>query len=73
MSHLDDNEQEKPIAYASRTLSDAEKQFLTSESEMSLANSSPLFQALYIWLKVTIYTDHEPLAQLKASTEPEGI
>lgn len=65
--------QDKPIAYASRTLSDTESRYSTIERELlAIIWATKHFRPYLYGHKFTIYTDHRPLAWLYSLKEPNS-
>ena len=62
VSHVMDNGQERPIAFASRTLSASENNYAQVEKEaLSLVFGVKRFHQFLYWRKFTLVTDHKPL------------
>lgn len=67
--------QDHPIAYASRTLNDAERKYSTTERELLAVvwSVSKIFRPYLYGHKFTIYTDHRPLKWLFNLKEPANM
>lgn len=64
---------DKPIAYASRTLNDAETRYSTIEKELlAIVWATKHFRPYLYGKKFIIYTDHRPLTWVKSITEPNS-
>lgn len=64
---------DKPIAYASRTLNDAETRYSTIEKELlAIVWATKYFRPYLYGKKFTIYTDHRPLAWINSIKEPNS-
>lgn len=67
------NGSEKPVAYASRTLNDAEKNYSTIEKELlSVINFTKYFRPYLFGRKFKIITDHKPLQWVNSLKEPNS-
>lgn len=64
---------DKPIAYASRTLNDAERNYSVIERELlSIVNFTKYFRPYLFGRKFTIITDHKPLQWVNNLKEPNS-
>ena len=64
---------DNPVAYASRTLNNAEKNYTVTERELLAAVWAAKYFRQYIHGRgATVYTDHKPLAELQSLHEPQG-
>lgn len=64
---------DRPVAYASRTLSDTECRYSTIERELlAVVWATKHFRPYLYGKKFTIYTDHRPLAWLDSIKEPNS-
>lgn len=62
-----------PVAYASRTLNDAETRYSTIEKELlAIVWATKHFRPYLYGKKFTIYTDHRPLIWAKSINEPNS-
>lgn len=67
------SQNEKPIAYYSRTLNSAEKNYSTIEKELlSILDSTKNFRPYLYGRKFTVETDHNPLVWLYKIKEPNS-
>ena len=65
LSHVDDDGNERPIEYISRTLSDAEKRYSQIDKEaLSIIWSIKRFNRYLLGRHFTLVTDHQPLVQI---------
>ena len=73
LSQLDDANEERPIAYWSRTLNAAERNYHTTEQEcLALIEALKQFRTYLQSNPFTIYTDHAALQWLMTKKEPAG-
>lgn len=64
---------DKPIAYASRTLSDTEQRYATIEKELlSIVWAIKYFRPYLYGKRFTIYTDHRPLTWIMSIKDPNS-
>ncbi|MBV2113416.1 MAG: hypothetical protein KUF82_20885, partial [Candidatus Thiodiazotropha sp. (ex Ctena orbiculata)] len=68
------NDEEKVIAYASRTLNPAQQQYCTTKRELlAVVTFMKHFKHYLLGQKFIIRTDHAPLIWLRNFKEPEGL
>ena len=68
------NNEEKAIAYASRTLNKAQQQYCTTKRELlAVVTFMKHFKHFLLGQKFLIRTDHAPLIWLRNFKEPEGL
>uniref|UniRef100_A0AB38Z1R9 RNA-directed DNA polymerase n=1 Tax=Pitica errantivirus TaxID=3078414 RepID=A0AB38Z1R9_9VIRU len=73
LSQMQDNT-EKPIAFASRTLSDTESRYATNEKEaLAIIWAVNKFKPYLYGQKFTLITDHKPLTFIKTSDKNSKI
>src|SRR5215469_14895492 len=73
IAQLDENGKEKPLAFASRTLTHAEKNYsITDKEAFSIFWILSKFRTMIYGYDIQIYTDHQPLIYLFKSKELEG-
>ena len=64
---------ERVIAYASRTLNKAERNYSATEREcLGVVWSTDYFKYYLLGTPFVIYTDHNPLTYLRSVTQPQG-
>ena len=67
---LDDEGNEKPISYASRTLNGTEQKYSASEREMLAIYDWIRYWRPYLWgTHFKVYTDHSPLTGIKTKKD----
>ena len=73
LSQLDDNGEERAIAYASRTLNCHKKNYTVTEKEcLAVIYAYKQFRVYLHGAKFTVVTDHASLSWLQNLKEPEG-
>ena len=73
ISQCDGNDVEHPIAYASRTLSPAERRYSNSEREaLAILWASSYFRHYLYGKNCKIFTDHKALVSINRMKNPEG-
>ena len=71
LSQIQDNGEERPIAFASRVLSKAEKRYSTTERELlAIVYALEIFRPYLFGQKFLLITDHEPLTYIKTVKHP---
>ena len=71
LSHIMEDGQERPIAYASRTLMDAEKNYSQLEKEaLAVVYGVGKFHNYLYGRQFVIQSDHQPLSYLFSNTRP---
>ena len=71
LSHVLENGEERPVGFASRTLSSAERNYATIEKEgLALVYAVRKFHQFLFGSKFTMFTDHKPLLGLFAENRP---
>ena len=65
--------QERVVAYASRTLNKAERNYSATEREcLGIVWATDHYQYFLLGAPFTIYTDHNPLSYLRSVSQPQG-
>jgi hypothetical protein len=73
ISQWDSNDVEHPIAYASRTLTPAERRYSNSEREaLAILWASSYFRHYLYGKNCKIFTDHKALVSINRMKNPEG-
>ena len=73
LSQVDDDGQERVVAYASRTLSKAERNYsVTSKELLAIVNFISQFQQYLLGCTFTLHTDHSSLTWFRNFKQPEG-
>ena len=66
----DENQQERPVAYASRVLSKTEQRYSTTEREMLAIYHWVRYWRNYVWgTSFKVHTDHSPLRGIKTKKD----
>ena len=72
LTQIDGNGNERVVSYASRTLSDCEKDYSATETELlAVVFAVEYFRVYLLGRKFLLFTDHNALRWLH-STEPKG-
>ena len=71
LSQIQDSDEERPIAFASRVLSKAEKRYSTIERELlAIVYALEIFRPYLFGQEFSLITDHEPLTYMKTIKYP---
>ena len=66
---LDNNNQEKPVYYTSRTLTKTEQKYSTGEREMLAIYHWIKYWHAYVWRHFSVYTNHSSLTDIKTKKD----
>ena len=73
LSHLQEDGSDRPMAYASRSLAPAEKNYLQTEKEcLSVEWGVKKFHQFLFGKQFVVYSDHKPLQFLFSETKPHN-